>query len=1154
MAIPDFIGNLRNCPVRSLIRTNLALLTIVLMASIPIFWAPWDVILISEDLALPQTTQQFFLNLHSWNPILNTGTPYNVAHTAIPLFAQQAGLQGLGLSPAATQRIIMMIWMLFPGISIYVLIQTLFGSHIPNYRWKAAGTVAASFYMFNLYVEHAWRGFNIAVLSAQTALPLILTLLYLGFTGRISTVRLALLTIPVAIWASGVGVNPPLVLVFLTTIIIFIVSYLLFSRNQSLSARIVPISRTVSIVGVVSLLTNAFWIVPFLGQVQATTSGELTTSSELASTWLGGLSANTSLPKVLRFQGDWTWYQGWNEPYRAYAQIYEESAILIVFSWMTPILTILGLKGSKQRLRIFFAIITTIALLLSMGIHTPMNNVYLWLVKNIPLFWIIRSPWFKFGLITTLGFAVLSGLGAMNLASWLQSFRHRSPPGLWAHRQSIALVAIIVVTINLVYAFPVTTGQMFPSPETRKHLPSNQMRVPGYISDASTWFAQNVQDGRVAALPETTVWVDENGFVGSAPVLTQIGTTPIIYPFNTVHGSLVSATNARLNDIAYEAIYRTTTRRADEILKLMNVQYLNHETGIKHWLYAGDSDSPEWVQSRLDRQLGIQLAKTIGDWQIYSVNGALPRLYLASHFSIVVGGVESLPSIVGMDLLAQPALVFSEQQTPETLSRALGSPLLRDIIFFSSSYEELTLDLIPTKYRYPVPRSGIPVTISVDKTSKYRVWLRSPDRQLFPSGDLAIDGKPLDLSLTPPEETPFWIPLGSHVLSRGSHLLTGTLNSAPGEVVILPEDALPGLAAMVNSKIANPEVRVAIMASSEVSPITATAVEDETTAKPVSFRFGEDLANIHFDPDGTPWRWLEPGGRRALIANNASATPVRTNIMITVDSVEIPRDFYVFELDGSVPLTIQKLAGNRATDILIKDVLIPPGESYLSFYSANAGTAIGDKIRNFRIKDGTLRSGRLAFNLVFNTMRSGIHQIEIRPFDLDALPNTVTAYLDGKLLELELQHQLGEPTYVTSLALESGTHTVTLHQDSSENYVIRILNGSNSARNPIAESIPLLSTNPTSHSLEVASDSPSILIFGESFDPRWEASSNTKVFEQFRVNGFANGYLLPPGHRKIHLSFGPQKLFIQGAAISTVAIGFILLGGIVFLLQKRMNR
>ncbi|SVD33550.1 uncharacterized protein METZ01_LOCUS386404, partial [marine metagenome] len=293
------------------------------------------------------------------------------------------------------------------------------------------------------------------------------------------------------------------------------------------------------------------------------------------------LSANTSLPKVLRFQGDWTWYQGWNEPYRAYAQIYEESAILIVFSWITPILTILGLKGSKQRLRIFFAIITTIALLLSMGIHTPMNNVYLWLVKNIPLFWIIRSPWFKFGLITTLGFAVLSGLGAMNLASWLQRFRHQSPPGLWAHRQSIALVAIIVVTINLVYAFPVTTGQMFPSPETRKHLPSNQMRIPGYISDASTWFAQNVQDGRVAALPETTVWVDENGFVGSAPVLTQIGTTPIIYPFNTVHGSLVSATNARLNDIAYEAIYRTTTRRADEILKLMNVQYLNHETGIK---------------------------------------------------------------------------------------------------------------------------------------------------------------------------------------------------------------------------------------------------------------------------------------------------------------------------------------------------------------------------------------------------------------------------------------------------------------------------------------------------------------------------------------------------------------------------------------------
>jgi hypothetical protein len=1158
LIVPDPGRRVLNTLARPISNGRAAIVTIILMGLIPALWAPWDTILISEDLALPRTPQQFFLTLHSWNPVLNTGTPYNVAHTAILTFAQQAGLQAIGFSPAVTQRLIMILWMTLPGLGVYVLVRALFASRLSRVQWQTAAAVGASFYMFNLYIEHAWRGFNIGVLTAQTALPLLLTLLYLGFKGRISSLRLALYTVPVALWSSGVGVNPPLVLVFVAAIAAFALAYLLFSTSGRLSSRLVPVLRTVGILGTASILINAFWIIPFVGQIQATTTGELTTSGELASSWLGGLSANTSFIKVLRFQGDWTWYQGWNEPYRPYAGTYEDSATLAILSWVAPVLALVGIAGPKRRLRLFFGTTALLALLLSMGTHPPMNQLYLWLVRNAPLFWIIRSPWFKFALVTSLGFAVLGGLGAANITGWLRQASARSRIGRRLGNSASAFLALGLVTINLIYAYPVTTGQMFPTATVREHLPPNRMQIPDYVAEASRWLDENARGGRVAALPETTVWADQNGFVGGSPALTQIGVTPIVYPFQTVSGSLVSATNGLLNDIAYEAIYRATTRRADEILKLMSVRYINHETGIKYWLYAGDVDSADWVRLRLGKQLGIHPEATFGAWEVYSVDNPLPKFYLASGLSIVAGGVEAFSTMVGMELLANPALLFSEQQTPESLSRATESPLLQEILFFASGPEELALDLIPTEYRHPVPRSGIPVAFTIDETTEYRVWLRSPNRNRFPSGDLAVDGRPFDLSSTGSSATPFWIPLGTHLLGAGSHLLTGTLDSAPGEVVLVPEAIYSSLVDRVDQKLLDPGLRVVFLASTEDPDVVARPPLDLSTEDPVQFQFGEHLAAIEIADDGSGWHWLEPDGKRALIAVNESASPVRTNLMLTVTSLGRARDFYVFPYDGpipsNVPLLIQRLPADRETDILVKDVTIPPGESYLMLYTAHAPTAVGNVNRNFAVLDGSLLSGRLAFDLKFETPRDGAHRIEIRPYGLDTLPSAVTANLDGIPLDLEERDLLGEPTFIATVPLATGSHTITVQQAGSENYAIRVISGSDTdARAPDGQVSPT-GESPTSYDLEISADNPTIMIFGESFDPRWVAASTSGPLEHYRVNGFANAYSIPAGEQAISLSFGPQRLFVGGAIVSVTVLAFAVLVVVGIAWRDRVSR
>ena len=49
------------------------------------------------------------------------------------------------------------------------------------------------------------------------------------------------------------------------------------------------------------------------------------------------------------------------------------------------------------------------------------------------------------------------------------------------------------------------------------------------------------------------------------------------------------------------------------------------------------------------------------------------------------------------------------------------------------------------------------------------------------------------------------------------------------------------------------------------------------------------------------------------------------------------------------------------------------------------------------------------------------------------------------------------------------------------------------------------------------------------------------------MNGFANGYIMPAGQHSVRLSFGPQRLFVSGVAVSTVtlALAFLTTLGLV---------
>jgi arabinofuranan 3-O-arabinosyltransferase len=87
--------------------------------------------------------------------------------------------------------------------------------------------------------------------------------------------------------------------------------------------------------------------------------------------------------------------------------------------------------------------------------------------------------------------------------------------------------------------------------------------------------------------------------------------------------------------------------------------------------------------------------------------------------------------------------------------------------------------------------------------------------------------------------------------------------------------------------------------------------------------------------------------------------------------------------------------------------------------------------------------------------------------------------------------------------------------------------------------------------IRVNVESRSWLVLGESYNRGWHASCNGHDLGAPQVvDGFANGWVAPPGCRDVELRFGPQRLVTAGYAIGALACGLLL----VLLALRRSRR
>ena len=638
---------------------------IILLGLTPLLWFHSDFIINSEDMVLHPDLEEWRNIFYVWNEQVSVGTNYILTVPAVIFQTITALPQILGATAVQSQRILFVIWFTLPGLTMYWMMR----EFVRGPGSRAGALMAVGLYMFNLYQIPMWVGFSIANLCAYATLPAVLVLVRRVWQEKRLFSGWGLALALVLLIASGAAINPPLMLV----LILFMVGYF---ANLFITEGAVPKGKTrghlfkfLFGLSLVIVSVQSFWIIPFLGQFLLNLSlvDLAKTAETIESTgWLKGISTNTGLLNVLRMQADWTWYQGWMEPYTTYAGAYRTNIIINLFAWIPCTLAVIGAYWGKGTYRKFFGWATGASLLLSMGANGfIMEPIYTWLVENIPLFWIIRSPWYKFGIITALGFAYLGGLGTAVL--YERTKRFLTIEG----RPAKVSVVILLFLANLVYTYPLVLGKMFPLPHERTVLPSRHADVPEYVWQASRWIDAQKEFSRIITLPESTSWIYPWGFAGSMPAVFQFSHRPVVFPFfNKL------AFNSGSNDLLklyYRSLYEGWTDHAGEFARLLGSRFILHESDVRQELFAGDTDDATFIRERLSKQSDIELAKSFGAWDIYRLKNGVKRIYSAPALTPIIGGFDTLVPLIALDKrLNAPAFLLSEGNSSQVLEKALN--------------------------------------------------------------------------------------------------------------------------------------------------------------------------------------------------------------------------------------------------------------------------------------------------------------------------------------------------------------------------------------------------------------------------------------------------------------------------------------------------
>ena len=622
----------------------------------PLLWFKPQMMLKTSDLRLPVSWEQWNNLLYVWNHTLAAGASRLLDTSLILFWTPSAILSKFGVSLIATQRIIFTFWFMLTAFCSYYMFRKLLTG-----KWRLlAALTATSFYLYNLWPESYWVGFKPPLVAGYAVLPVIIALIIATFNKEINYKKSAMYIALVSLVASSIGNNPSEFIGLIAPVVILFFYFFTRKKCWKEKKEFLFFAKFSGLTLLLFIICNSYWLGLQASMLwQNISSGVYASSVPTSLNWLRGISTQTSFLNVMRLQADWSWYGGCVDPYRSYSAFYRSNFIFLGLSYIAPLLACLGAIISKNKNKLYFIILGLIGIVLSMGAHFPFEGSYIWLVRNIPLFWIIRSPYFKFGLLICLAYSFLIGVACQKMCQWLERIKiYRAP----------YFFAAIIIIINITYAFPVSLGKMFHDEEIRSFLAADHVSVPDYVLDTANWLNSKEGFFRVYTVPGDSPWITSWNYVGYGSIIQNYIRMPVVFKYTSdyiLYSQGAENQSRPIVEALEKSIFGQSNYDVAKMLALLNIKYVVQENDVRFDFYKGpgfvEGDSPEFMKNKLNSLKDIEFERSFGKWDVYKVNKEIPYIYSASKINLIVGTLNNLTPKLSSEFLDKPALLFTDK-------------------------------------------------------------------------------------------------------------------------------------------------------------------------------------------------------------------------------------------------------------------------------------------------------------------------------------------------------------------------------------------------------------------------------------------------------------------------------------------------------------
>ncbi len=1108
-------------------------LFLALLGLVPLLWFRSEGLLISGDMLPPMSWEAFMNRFFTWDERLGGGHE-SLLHFSVMFFHfVEAVLTTICPTLLMAQKVEFMLWFFLSGVGIYYLLGVMLegeGKRIG--RW-----VGVIFYLFNLYLEPIWQGMNMANLSCFIYIPIMLGLTMECFQRKrpywFCVVAVGLLTF----FCAPIGTNPPMLLVTVFPFVIYGLFYLFKNRVWFNLKELCRFFGFFILVGIMGVLLNLFWIYPFILQVfvnTAQTSLEFTPGSNLD--WLKSLSTNTSLFNVAKMQGAWVWYSGFGEPYIPYSALYQTNPFFLILGFMLPVIAGIGFVISRHKLAgLLFGSFALIGVIFGTGVHPPFGKLYAWLVENIPFFYIIRSPWYKFTFLVCVGYAGLFALLGQRLAT----------VKVGKKKVLASITIFLLCAYNVVYAFPISTGRHFLVPEDREFMTHNYMDIPEYVNEAVDFIKKDNNQFRVfeatAKKHQEYTW----GNYAFNHILTSYSLTPVFY------SSMVNSPSLYPGDemvkMLHRAIKLNNRSQFVGLLKNFKIKRVLFPYDL-HWYEMADIQGSSKIWEFLEGCDDLVLEERFGPWRIYSLEGLYPSsLYVTTEPYFVMGSWTLLPSLLNTPQLEDANFVFVDSLR-DVLKHKEIDPL--KLILVNMNVEQLAAAELGQEFGLgQMARSKQQLSFEQKKTESIQIWVQAKGDDLLKLSNMLLDKERLKVSSQQiyPGQASQWLRIYSGTLKEGTHTLylrNPTRNGGIEQVAVIPESKIKSIQSEFQSLFENKKIEASWLKTVQKGGFEFNAAfsfplksSQETKFNIKSHLFGDDqdtllwtgdvlqqnIADIDIKPqhkgveyfraaEGWTFKFLDKvvEGAPSVVILFHHFEPV-----LLKDFPDVYLDFKLYDVlscDGQIKFYLQDEKGEDFETVLPLARVVPLYDEISRYHPEKQGvvcTGIDLEINHsFKHRKGFRRYPNK--DLLLREVKMGqINFKETSESDQVTGDRNNRAQVNWSLSDQVRESNLWVP-YQQTASFEK-------------------------------ESVESVKVDPTHYTLDFEKPTKGSLVLNQGYHPLWQAkTAQGKELLHFKFNGWENGYILTGEQGDVELRFEPQQKVLLGCYLSG-GTGLVLL-------------